>query len=178
MGIFSCLNVAGISGELYGGNNNMEENDEWEYCRFKEGDIVRFTREWKGTIGTITGIFQTVPYDCVMYYVTIEGDNKKDSLIVDEDNLEEADLSYIETGSEISLTKPVFRVGDVVAVDDQNELRVVSEVVILNTGETVKYLYEVSFFYSEGEACTYEEEILKNRKGILCIRTNLISGTR
>lgn len=136
----------------------MEENDEWKNCCFKKGDMVCY----KGAIGTVTGVAWNCSYEhWIDYFVVIEGDDERDRLVVNEDGLAEADFSYIETGDEISLAKPLFQAGDVVSVDGHNELGVVSEAVIVNTGETAKYMYEVSPFYSDGEACAYEESFLE-----------------
>lgn len=125
---------------------------------FEEGDIICFTGDmYEGAIGVVKGICSD--YDGMEYFVLIEGDedNRDNYRTVYGDDI--GYVYHIEMEDEALPDKPAFQPGDVVNTPDG--IQAVREVIIEDTGEAAKYMYETSPLDLSGTVCRYGEASLE-----------------
>lgn len=125
---------------------------------FEEGDIICFTGGmYEGAIGVVKGICSD--YDGMEYFVLIEGDedNRDNYRTVYGDDI--GYVYHIEMEDEALPDKPAFQPGDVVNTPDG--IQAVREVIIEDTGEAAKYMYETSPLDLSGTVCRYGEASLE-----------------
>ena len=125
---------------------------------FEEGDIICFTSGmYRGAIGVVKEVCD-LEYD-MYYYVLIEGDEDNRNNYRGAYNYDIGYVYHIEIEDEALPDKTAFQPGDVVNTPDG--IQAVREVIIEDTGEAAKYMYETSPLDLSGTVCRYGEASLE-----------------